>query len=476
MKYFEGYSMNKFSRLGFILAAAGSAVGLGNIWKFPYITGEYGGGAFVLVYLVTIALIGFSVLVAEMYIGSRGGSDSVTSFENLAPEKQKSWKHAGLMGFTGLMIMTFYSVVIGWIFHNIYTTIVYGLPTDIYTAKANFDSLVTTQPFTQLIWHTLATAIVLYVVFKGIKKGIEKMNMILMPALIIILFSLLFYSMSFSEGFAQSLDFMFYPHWDKLTPEGIVKAIGHAFFTLSIGMGAILVYSASLPKESSIAKAAFFVTLLDTLIALIAGILIFAFLFSFGEAPSKGPGLVFQSLPVIFSQLGIMGTITALLFFLALAFAGLTSSVSLVEPTVEYLINHFKHSRLKAVLVSGGVYYVVGILVLLSTTEGLSQYLGIMHTVVEDGKEIEKLFTLFDMIEHTTDAILLPLAGLLLAVFVGYTVNQSNLRNDLQKDMGKIFFTVWLFSIRVIAPLALLFMFLNLMGVITQADINAWFS
>jgi len=468
--------MNKFSRIGFILAAAGSAVGLGNIWKFPYITGEYGGGAFVLVYLVTIAFIGFSVLVAEMYIGSRGASDSVTSFENLAPVKQRNWKYAGFMGFTGLIIMTFYSVVIGWIFHNIFTTIVYGLPTDIHTAQVNFDTLIQTQPFTQLIWHTLATLIVLFVLFKGIKSGIEKMNMILMPALIIILFALLFYAMTFTEGFTKSLDFMFYPHWEKLTPESIVKAIGHAFFTLSIGMGAILVYSASLPKGSSIAKAAFFVALLDTLIAIIAGVLIFAFLFSFGESPAKGPGLVFQSLPVIFSQLGTMGTISALLFFLALAFAGLTSSVSLVEPTVEYLINHFKHSRLKAVLVSGGIYYIIGIFVLLSTTKGISQYLGFAHIEMIDGQAVEKIFTLFDIIEYTTDAVLLPVAGLLLAIFVGYTVNQSDLKNNLQRDMGKVLFSIWLFSVRVIAPIALLFMFLNLLGVITQEDINMWFN
>lgn len=458
--------MKRFSRLGFIFAAAGSAVGLGNIWKFPYITGEYGGGAFVLVYLITIAFIGFSVLVAEMYIGSRGASDASTSFKHLAPKSQPWWKHAGFMGFTGLFIMTFYSIVIGWIFHNIYTTIVYGLPVDVPTAQANFIALTTQQPFTQLLWHTLATAIVLFVLFKGIKRGIEKMNMILMPALMLILVALLIYAMTFQEGFLKSLDFMFYPHWEKLTSESIVKAIGHAFFTLSIGMGSILVYSASLPKDASIAKAAFYVVLLDTSIALIAGILIFAFLFSFGEEPSKGPGLVFQSLPVIFSQLGLMGTITALLFFLALAFAGLTSSVSLVEPSVVFLINHFKHSRIKAVLVSGGIYYVIGIFVLLSTTEGITEYLSIEF---ESGTK-----TLFDMIEYTTDVILLPLAGLLMAIFIGYSVNQESLKRDLQKDMGSILFSVWHFSVRYIAPLGLLFMFLNMLGIITQEDINMW--
>jgi NSS family neurotransmitter:Na+ symporter len=460
--------MKRFSRVGFILAAAGSAVGLGNIWKFPYITGEYGGGAFVLVYLITIAFVGFSVLVAEMYIGSKGASDAANSFMQLAPSKHPSWKYTGFMGFTGLVIMTFYSVVIGWIFHNIYTTLVYGLPTDIPTAEANFNALMTTQPFTQLVWHTIATLIVVFVLFKGIKKGIEKMNMFLMPALVFILIALLFYAMSFSEGFAKSLDFMFYPHWEKLTPESIVKAIGHAFFTLSIGMGAILIYSVSLPKHTNIAKAAFYVVLLDTGIALIAGIIIFAFLFSFGEAPSKGPGLVFQSLPVIFSKLGFMGTITGLLFFLALAFAGLTSSVSLVEPAVEHFINHFKHARHKAVLTAGGLYYAVGILVILSTTQGITDYLSIEF---ESGTK-----TLFDMIEYTTDVILLPIAGLLMAIFIGYKVDQNALKNALQKDMGTLLFRIWHISVRYVAPIALLFMFLNLLGIITQEDINHLFS
>lgn len=444
-----------FSRIGFILAAAGSAVGLGNIWKFPYITGEYGGGAFVLVYLVTIAFIGLSILIAEMYLGKQGRSDAVTTFESLASPTQKSWKYAGFMAFNGLIIMTFYSVVIGWIFYYMYMTMTVGLPTDIATATADFDLLVSQQPFSQLLWHTVATLIVLLVLFKGIKGGIEKMNKILMPALIIILLGLLIYAMSFTQAFDKSVNFMFYPHFEKLTSEAIVKAIGHAFFTLSIGMGAILTYAASLPKGTGVAKAAFIVTLVDTAVALVAGVLIFAFLFQFDAEPSKGPGLVFISLPVIFSQLGSVGTIIALLFFLALAFAGLTSSVSLVEPTVEYLKNRFYFSRVKAVIVSGSIYYAVGILVLLSTTTGIKQYLSLGDK------------TLFDMLEYLTDAILLPISGLLMAIFVGYFLPQNKLKEDMVSEIGSGLYKVWIFSVRFIAPVALLFMILNLLGVIT---------
>ena len=446
--------MPHFTRIGFILAAAGSAVGLGNIWKFPYITGHYGGGAFVLVYLLTITFIGFSILLVEMYIGSRGQADAVSSFENLAPDNQKSWKYAGFMAFNGLIIMTFYSVVIGWIFYYIYTALTQGLPTDVPTAHAHFVQMSTQMPFTQIFWHAMATVIVLFVLYRGVKRGIEKMNEILMPALIIILLGLLFYAMSFKEAFSQSLSFMFYPNWDKLSSEGIVKAIGHAFFTLSIGMGAILTYAASLPKHASIAKAAFFVTLLDTVIALIAGLLIFAFLFEFGAQPSEGPGLVFESLPVVFSQLGTGGTILALLFFLALAFAGLTSSVSLVEPTVAYLIDRFNYSRMRAVLLSGSIYFGVGVLVVLSITKGPDAYLSI-------GSK-----SLFGFFEHLTDAILLPLSGLAMAIFVGYVLPQNEVKQSLEKELGRIIYAIWLFSIRIIAPLALIFMLLNLSGII----------
>ncbi|KIM12776.1 MAG: sodium:alanine symporter [Sulfuricurvum sp. PC08-66] len=443
-----------FSRIGFIMAAAGSAVGLGNVWKFPYITGQYGGGAFVLVYLLTIFLIGFSVLVAEMYIGSRGKSDTVTSFEHLDPTPRKPWKYAGLMAFNGLLVMTFYSVVIGWIFHYIFLTLTQPLPTDIPTAQANFTHLTTLEPFSQLFWHAIATLIVVVVLYRGVKAGIERMNMIMMPSLIAIFVGLLLYSMQFGEAFVRALEFMFYPDFSKLSSEAIVKAIGHAFFTLSIGMGAIMTYSAALPHKNNITHAAFWVAFLDTAIALIAGVLVFAFLFHFDQEPAVGPGLVFASMPVIFSQLGYIGTLLALLFFLALSFAGLTSAVSLTEPSVEYLINRFGFSRLKAVAWSGLTYFGVGVLVLLSLVEGTDAWLKIGER------------SLFGFFEHITDAILLPFSGLLTALFIGYILPKNALREHLEKEMGTKLYGVWRFSIRYIVPVALLFMLLNLTGII----------
>ncbi len=442
----------QFSRIGFIMAAAGSAVGLGNIWKFPYMTGEYGGGAFVLVYLVTIAFIGFSVMIAEMLIGALGRRDTVGSFERLAPPDKKGWKYAGFMGFNGLIIMTFYSVVIGWIFYYLFKMLG-GLPTSTDAAKATFDNLVGNEAGIQIFWHTVATLIVTYVVYRGIKGGIEKINLILMPALMIILFGMLVYAFNL-DGFSKAFSFMFEPDWSKLNSEAIVRAVGHSFFTLSLGMGAIMTYAASLPKDTSITKTALIVTFMDTLIALVAGLVIYTFLFQEGAPAAQGPGLVFISLPVVLSNFDQLGTFLALLFFLALSFAGLTSAVSLVEPVVQYLIDRFDTTRFKAVAISGFAYYIVGVGALLSYTKAWGELFSI------GGKP------LFDILEYTTDSILLPLGGLLIAVFVGYVLQKERVRSALEHEMGDRYFAVWRFSIRYVAPVALIFMMLNMMGIL----------
>ncbi len=434
------------------MAAAGSAVGLGNIWKFPYMTGEYGGGAFVLVYLVTIAFIGFSVMIAEMLIGALGRRDTVGSFERLAPPDKKGWKYAGFMGFNGLIIMTFYSVVIGWIFYYLFKMLG-GLPTSTDAAKATFDNLVGNEAGIQIFWHTVATLIVTYVVYRGIKGGIEKINLILMPALMIILFGMLVYAFNL-DGFSKAFSFMFEPDWSKLNSEAIVRAVGHSFFTLSLGMGAIMTYAASLPKDTSITKTALIVTFMDTLIALVAGLVIYTFLFQEGAPAAQGPGLVFISLPVVLSNFDQLGTFLALLFFLALSFAGLTSAVSLVEPVVQYLIDRFDTTRFKAVAISGFAYYIVGVGALLSYTKAWGELFSI------GGKP------LFDILEYTTDSILLPLGGLLIAVFVGYVLQKERVRSALEHEMGDRYFAVWRFSIRYVAPVALIFMMLNMMGIL----------
>ena len=442
--------IGKFSRLGFVLSATGAAVGLGNIWKFPYITGVYGGGAFVMVYLVTILFIGASLLIAEMVIGKRGQQDCVSNFETLSNGKH-GWKYAGFTLFTGLVIMTFYSVVIGWIFYYIYLTFI-GLPTTIDDAKNVFDQVYAHAPFLQIFFHLLSVLFVGVVLLGGIKKGIEKTNLILIPFLLFILLGLLMYAMEF-DSFEKAVHFMFAPDFSKLSSEAIIRAVGHSFFTLSIGIGSIMTYAAALPKRAEIYKAGLMVAFMDTFIALIAGLVIFSFLFQFGGEPAKGPGLVFISLPVIFAKLGMAGTVIAFVFFLAMAFAGLTSAISLVEPSVMYLEDRLTWSRKKAVFWSSFVYFVVGVLVVFSISDGYKDLLTF-------GTK-----SLFDVLEFSVDSFLMPLGGILIAIFVGYVMKRDIVEGELLGHMGNSVFKIWYFSIRFIAPIAVLFLAYNAMKV-----------
>jgi len=441
----------RFSRIGFILAAAGSAVGLGNIWKFPYIAGEYGGGAFVLVYLLTVLLIGFSIMIAEMLIGYLGRKDGVTSFEDLAPRNKNLWKFGGFQGLAGLFIMIFYSVVIGWIFHYIVTSISY-LPSTVEEAESTFNAMLHTDIMTQLFYHTLAFIWITYVLTKGIKGGIEKMNLILMPTLMIILLGMFAYATSL-DTFGQAISFMFSPDWSKIDGDAFVTAVGHAFFTLSLGMGAIMTYSASMEKNSNLVRNAFWVVFLDTTIAIVAGLMLFTFLYQYGSGPAKGPGLVFISLPAAFYEMGIIGNVFAVLFFLALAFAGLTSSVSLVEPMVQYFIDRFKWSRLRASVSMGLFFYLIGIIALFSNIDGYKE-------VLTWG---DKNF--FDWVDHVTAAIMLPLGGLVMAVFVGFSIEKQRVEAILRPQLGWAF-DAWYFSLRYITPVAMFIVMLSLMGIL----------
>ena len=441
----------RFSRVGFILAAAGSAVGLGNIWKFPYIAGEYGGGAFVLVYLITVLGIGFSIMIAEMLIGYLGRRDGVTSFEELAPKNGHIWKYGGFQGLAGLFIMIFYSVVIGWIFHYIVTSLT-SLPATVAEAEATFTAMLTTGVWTQLFYHTLAFIWITYVLTKGIKGGIEKMNLFLMPALMLILLGMFAYAVSL-DTFSQAVDFMFTPDWSKIDADAFVTAVGHAFFTLSLGMGAIMTYSASMEKGSNLVTNAFWVVFLDTTIAIVAGLMLFTFLYQYGAGPAKGPGLVFISLPAAFYEMGIIGNIFAVLFFVALAFAGLTSSVSLVEPMVQYFIDRFSWSRLKASIYMGLFFYLIGIIALLSNIDGFKEYL----------TWGDKNF--FDWVDHVTAAIMLPLGGLVMAVFVGFVIEKQRVESVLRPQLG-FAFDAWYFSLRYITPVAMFIVMLSLMGIL----------
>jgi len=437
----------RFSRIGFILAASGSAVGLGNIWKFPYMTGENGGGAFVLIYLLTITFIGLSLFIAEVLLGKASRNDAVSAFEELAPKNGHIWKYAGFMVFTGVLILSFYTIVIGWIFKYIYISAT-SLPTTVKDAGDVFGGMVTTEAFSQFVFFNIAFFITIFIVTRGVKKGIEKVNLILMPLLIIILLALFFYAITL-DGFSQAVNFLFVPDWTKVSNTTILQAVGHAFFTLSLGMGTIMTYAASLPKEANILKASASVAAIDTLIALMAGIVIFSFLFNAGAEPAAGPGLVFISLPPIFSEFGMLGNIFSISFFVALAFAGITSAVSIIEPTVLYMTSRFKTSRAKALFVLGGITYVLGTMALLSNVKEYASY------VTFGGKGF------FDILDLTSSSILLPLGGILIAVFVGYVIQRERVYSMLKDYMSDTVFNLWYFSIKYITPAAVLIVMIN---------------
>jgi len=443
-------STARFSRFGFILAAVGSAVGLGNIWKFPYVTGEYGGGAFVLVYLLTALFIGVFILIAELLIGKLGQSDAVSMFENLAVKKKNIWKYAGFIAIVPLIILSYYSVVIGWIFHYIAISF-QSLPSTVEESKNIFMSLLTSDLQTQLMYHTVVFVLVTSIILKGIKDGIEKINKILMPLLALILTILFVYSISV-DSFSKAASFMFNADFTKLSSEAVIVAIGQAFYTLSLGMGIIITYAASLPKKVNIVKSSLLIAIIDTLVALVAGLIIFTLLFDKGAESTKGAGLVFISLPSVFYEFGSIGSTLAILFFVAIAFAGITSAISMLEPMVSYFVNRFNYSRVKAALICSIFFYVLGIAALLSNITDYSPML-----MVGDKN-------LFDWLDFVSSTILVPLGGILVVVFVGHFMDKEKINAELIPLLGTAFTKIWFFMVRYIIPMALIIVILNETG------------
>ncbi|RXK00984.1 sodium-dependent transporter [Arcobacter sp. CECT 8986] len=444
--------MNHFSRIGFILAAAGSAVGLGNIWKFPYITGEYGGGAFVLVYLLAIVFIGLSVFLAEAVIGQNAQADIATAFIKTSKSKNKNWKFSGFMIIAGLIILSFYSVVLGWILNYIITS--FGdLPTTTEAAGQAFGDLISKNIAGQIVFHTVIAGTVIFIVLKGIKDGIEKINLILMPLLGLILIGLLIYALTL-DSFSDALKYMFTPDFSKINGDALLAALGQAFFTLSLGVGTILTYSASLPKKVNFVKSSVMVAIVDTAIAIIAGLIIFSFLFEAGAKSTGGPGLVFISLPVIFSGWGVLGHIISVAFFIALVFAGITSAVSMIEPSLKFFTDRFSMSRAKATVICGAFFYVFGIIALLSMTGEFKPVLSAF------GKNA------FDWMDFITSSIMMPLAAIVTCVFLGYFVDKELLRRIFTAHVSETVFNIWYNLIKFLVPIAIIILFLNKLGII----------
>jgi NSS family neurotransmitter:Na+ symporter len=435
------------SRWLFILAATGSAVGLGNIWKFPYITGENGGGAFVLVYLLCISIIGIPVMIAEVSLGRMGRQSPINTMTALANKAGASplWSSIGWMGaIAGFLILSFYSVIAGW-----------ALSYTLDMANGDFVNIsaensgkifgdLLSNPTQLTIWHTAFMLLTLGIVARGVNAGLEKAIKILMPVLFVLLFILFGYALS-SSGFSQGFSFMFDFDFSKLTTESIIVALGHAFFTLSLGLGAIMAYGAYMPADTSIAKTVVIVAFLDTAVAIIAGLAIFPIVFANGLEPSAGPGLLFQTLPIAFGQMS-GGVIFGTLFFILVSFAACSSAISLAEPIVAWFVEKLNISRTRAAIIIGGSAWLLGLATVFS------------FNIWSDVKMFDK--TVFDLLDFLTTNIMLPMGGLLIAIFVGWKMSKTKIINEVGIEYPSLF-NLWYFTVRFLAPAAIVAVLVN---------------
>ncbi|MDO6563223.1 sodium-dependent transporter [Amphritea sp. 1_MG-2023] len=434
------------SRWVFIMAATGSAVGLGNIWKFPYIAGENGGGAFVLVYLVCILAVGVPIMMAEVLVGRRGRQSPINSMREVAMEADHSpkWALVGWIGaLAGFLIFSFYSVVAGWVLAYV-AAMANGDFLEIGSEQAGqvFNQLLS-DPQTLLIWHSVFVVLVMAVLMGGVNKGLERATKIMMPALFVLLLLLLGYSMS-SGSFGEGLDFLFHFDPSELSWNAVLVALGHSFFTLSLGMGSIMAYGSYMPKSASIGSTVLTIAALDTVVALVAGMAIFPIVFANSLDPAAGPGLMFITLPVAFGHMP-GGQVFGFLFFVLVGLAAWTSAISLMEPGVAWMVERFGLKRAPVCIMLGIVVWLLGIGALSSFNFG--------SDIALFGLNI------FDFLDFITANIFLPLGGLFVALFAGWILNQRITQNELAIAVPSVY-KAWSVMIRYVAPLAVAAIFI----------------
>ncbi len=439
------------SKFGVIAAAAGSAVGLGNIWKFPYITGVYGGAAFLFVYLAFILAIGLPVMISEFIIGRKARRNAFGSFKQLAPNSP--WKLVGLLGVgAAFMILSFYGVIAGWSIEYVYQAVSNGFsgksPEELVLLFTSF----TESPLQPIFYQVLFMIATGAIVAVGVKDGIEKNVKILMPLLVVIIIVLDVRAVTL-KGAAEGLKFLFHPDFSKLTAEGILSALGHAFFSLSLGMGTLITYGSYIDRTNNLVKTAIEVTAADTLIAILAGVAIFPAVFAFGIEVDSGPGLVFITLPNVFQQMP-GGVFFSTLFFILLTVAALTSSISILEVVVAFFSEELKMKRKQATLLATLLITILGIICSLS--------MGVLSE--------EKIFGLnfFDLMDWISANMFLPLGGLFIALFIGWYFGRKQVQKEISYGGNLSGFMLRLFMIfvKIIAPLAIAVVFLQGIGFI----------
>jgi len=440
------------NRWTFMLATAGSAIGLGNIWKLPYMIGVNGGSAFVIVFIACIFFVGIPLMMTEILLGRRAQKNPLDGIATLASEAGVPgwWKIIGGMGMiTGLLILGFYSVIGGWVLNYIAQS-ASGTFIGISAAQStsNFEQLLA-SPLNLLFWHSIFMCLTMGVVAHGVNSGLEKANNILIPALFAILLVLLGYSMSVGNMIA-AYDFMFSLDFSKITPVAVLSALGHAFFSLSLGMGSVMVYGSYLQRNVSIARTTIYIALADTMLGLLVGLAIYSLVFANQLAPNAGPGLIFQTLPIAFGHMP-GGSLIATLFFMLVAFAAWTSAISLIEPTIAWVVENTRVSRKQTCVVLGLAVWLLGVAVLLSFNDW-------QHIKIVFGLNI------FESLDKLTSTILLPLGGLLMAIFAGYFMRKEHVQEEL--NLNDAAFKLWRYTNNYIAPLGIAAVFLYLFGLV----------
>lgn len=406
------------SRIGFILAASGSAIGLGNIWKYPHMAGQHGGAAFTLVYLICIVMVGLPILLAEFAIGRRTQLNPVGAFKALSGNSQ--WKWVGLLGVgAAFVILSFYSVVGGWTLKYTHLALTGAFSTfssENDVASQVFNNFIS-DPIQPIFWHTIFMGLCILIINKGVKGGIERWSKILMPLLLVLLLVLVVRGVTL-DGAGEGLRFLFSPKWEDLDAGGVVLALGHSFFTISLGMGTMITYGSYLRRDTDLLRAALAVIVLDTAIALLAGVAIFTAVFALGQNPAEGPGLIFVVLPTLFPQMP-GGAIFGVLFFFLLFVAALTSAISILEVVTAYFIDEKGWSRSRATTVFGATIAAVGVFASLS--------LGKFNVLAPFGN-----LTFFDLLDGLSSKYLLPIGGLLTAIFVMKRWGLTKFMEELQ--------------------------------------------
>jgi len=439
------------SKFGVIAATAGSAIGLGNIWRFPYVAGENGGAAFLIIYLGFIVVIGVPVMLSEFSIGRSAQLNVFGTFKKLAPGRP--WYLIGLMGIVAaFMILAFYTVVAGWTLEYIYQSVLNGFTGKSAVELNDMYSSFLEGTWRPLLWFFVFMGLTAAIIMAGVHKGIEKYTKILMPLLLIILLILVIRSVTL-PGSGGGISFLFKPDFSKLSPSTVLKALGQAFFSLSIGMGTLVTYGSYIPKNDNLGTTAFSVALADTCIAVLAGLAIFPAVFAFNIAPGSGEGLVFITLPNIFQQMP-GGYFFSLLFFILLAVAALTSTISVLEVIVAFFTEELKLKRNAATILAILSVSAIGILCVFS------------FSIMSDFKLFG--FTVFQLLDFTSANVLLPLGGLFIVIFVAWFFGRERIKSELSND-GEFkagYIPLYLFIIKFIAPLAIAFIFLQGVGLI----------